>query len=988
MLTLNAADPQVAIRRDGEGHWHMPFVDDERTAHDSHHQWSLSDVVLRDGTLRIVDPRLNSGAVAVHHVQAALHSEPSDTQADVMFRGTTDDGGELHLAGTLEVTESDPSNRTLNKQFNGAVSFHNWNLPYWLERTAGYAVSDETAAQRGTISATIRADFPEHVDGFHVTASDVRVDTGWLAIAGDVVITDAGTEHPAYAMTFSASPVNSQTLLTHIPSAWLPDHIQAAVHDHQLAGTIQFQSVRLRGRMDVPRAPDEWRVAAHVADGSGRWQRKAFIRHLAGTVVLDPKHAELTNLSGEVNGVQVRSDKVGIAELDLIPALDARFNASGQVEQVVAVVKELAQGTEAYRVMQTITRPTGHVRAAVHLEASLQPNPTLKTIRAEMSLEDAGATFGSGVSVGGINGAFESDAHALAVKHLAGDFQGIRFEAQGNIDIDSGTRVNNLRVALSSDGAAMQNVLTAYLPAATGLTMDGPVRSTVQVSGTAAAVQCHGMIDVTQTEVSLPSIVHKPKGVRGRFEWEGKLFDQTRVFVDRFLVALSNGEVRAAGQVDLTPIPKFRWHIHTDSLSLHDLAEHGLQIPITDGIVHTSAAVTGEGANWKAWRPSGAVTIQRGRVAPPGHAEQVTDLQGRVRMTPQGVHLDDVSFRMGEADVRLTGTVEQWLSHPRARLIVESSQLNVSTLMPTTNSEPAGTKLQDWIRSKEATIAFIVKQLRYEQLVLKTVSGEIRVNEQRATLSELRAETSKGMLAGHVEARFAPEDRIALAARLSVDGLPAQHVLPAASGDKQPLQGDVSMDGVLHARIDSNVPLKNTLSTGHDGMAVKITSGRVQQDPVLTKALKILNLPALLLGSVDFEQEGIPFHSLSARVIATDGVLTSEDIVFDSPVIKVAGAGSANIGDNGLDLALAVSPVASYSDLLAQIPLLGPLVVGDHSGFTTAVFQAKGSLLNPDVAYLPLASVARGLSGYPRLAIDVLTRAIKLPPTALASLTE
>ena len=102
----------------------------------------------------------------------------------------------------------------------------------------------------------------------------------------------------------------------------------------------------------------------------------------------------------------------------------------------------------------------------------------------------------------------------------------------------------------------------------------------------------------------------------------------------------------------------------------------------------------------------------------------------------------------------------------------------------------------------------------------------------------------------------------------------------------------------------------------------------------------------------------------------------------------MAGAGSADITDNGLELALAVSPVASYSYLLAQIPVLGPLVVGDHSGFTTTVFEAKGSLLNPDVAYLPLASLARGLSGYPRLAIDVLTRAIKLPPTALASLAE
>jgi AsmA-like C-terminal region len=989
LLTLKATEPQVALRRDREGHWHMPFLDDDRTASDSDHQWSVTDVVLHDGTVRLVDPRLKSQDIAIYHVQATLHNERSDTRAHLMLRGTTDDGGDLHLAGTLELSESDPSSRARNTQFNWSVTLQHWNLPYWLERTAEYAVPYETATQRGTFSASVRADFPKHGDGFHVIASDVKVDTGWLSMAGDILITDAGTEHPAYAVTLSASPVNSQTLFAHIPSSWVPEHIQAAIDDHQLAGKIELQSVVLRGRMDIPRAPDEWRVAANVIDGRGQWGTRALIRHLSGTVVLDPQQAEVTNLSGEVNGVQLRSDKLGISEIDLIPTLDARLNAYGEVEQVVAVLKELGQGTEAYRVLQTIANPTGHLRAAIHLGGSLRPNVSLEMIGAEMSLEDAGATIGSGVSIGAINGTFESDRHVLSVKHVGGVLQGIHFEAQGNVDLHSTIRIDNMRVAMSSDGTAIQRLLTPYLPSSTGVVVDGAVRSTMLVSGTPAAVQCHGTIDVTETELSLPSIVHKKKGVRGLVQWEGKLFDTTRVMVDRFVVALSNNEVRSAGEVDLTSQPTFQWHIQAGPLSLRELTEAGINLPITEGIIHTSAAVTGEGTNWKTWLPSGSVRIRRGVISLPGYAGKMSELQGRLRLTPQGVHVDDLSFRLGEADVKLTGIVEHWRSHPRARLMVESSQFNVSTLIPTTtNPEPAGTTLQDWIQSKEATIAFIVKQLRYQHLVLNTVSGEIRVNGQHATLDDLRAKTTKGMLAGRLEARFAPDNRIALTAELSADGIPAQHVLPAGSDDHEHLLGDVSIAGALHALIDPQVPLKNTLTTGGDGIMVKITSGRVQQDPVLTKTLKILNLPAMLFGPVDFDQDGIPFHSLSARVIATNGLLSSENIVFDSPVIKVAGAGSANISDNGLDLALAVSPVASYSDLLAQIPLLGPLVVGDHSGFTTAVFQAKGSLFDPNIAYLPLASLAQGVSGYPRLAIDVLTHAIKLPPTALASLAE
>jgi len=322
--------------------------------------------------------------------------------------------------------------------------------------------------------------------------------------------------------------------------------------------------------------------------------------------------------------------------------------------------------------------------------------------------------------------------------------------------------------------------------------------------------------------------------------------------------------------------------------------------------------------------------------------------------------------------------------------MVESSQINVSKFVSkkTSNLDYAGSNVRDWILSKEAAITFLVKQLRYERLVLKTVSGEIKVDQHRAKLNELRGETPKGMLSGRLEARFGAGDRIDLAAEMSVDGIPAQEVLAVTDDGREHLQGDLSMDGLLQARIDTHSPLKNTLSTGGDGILVKVTNGRLHEDPVLTKVLKILNLPAVLFGQVNFDQRGIPFHSLSARVIAKNGVFISEDIVFDSPVIKVAGAGSADVKDNGLDLALAVSPVAAYSDLVEKIPLFGPLFVGDHPGLTTAVFQAKGSLRDPEVAYLPLRSLAKGLTGYPRLAVDVLVNAIKLPPTGLAYAAE
>jgi hypothetical protein len=80
-----------------------------------------------------------------------------------------------------------------------------------------------------------------------------------------------------------------------------------------------------------------------------------------------------------------------------------------------------------------------------------------------------------------------------------------------------------------------------------------------------------------------------------------------------------------------------------------------------------------------------------------------------------------------------------------------------------------------------------------------------------------------------------------------------------------------------------------------------------------------------------------------------------------------------------LDVALAVSPLGAYSDTIGSIPLFGKLLAGDRPGLTTALFEVKGQRSDPDVRYLPAESVAKGLTGYPKLAIDVLTNLVTLP---------
>jgi hypothetical protein len=351
--------------------------------------------------------------------------------------------------------------------------------------------------------------------------------------------------------------------------------------------------------------------------------------------------------------------------------------------------------------------------------------------------------------------------------------------------------------------------------------------------------------------------------------------------------------------------------------------------------------------------------------------------------------VDELFFKMGDSDLKVTGRVENWRHHPRTTLMIESTHFDVSRMIHKTNQRRTTTSnnLPDWIHSEEATVAFVIKHLQHDRLVLRTISGEIKLDADKIQLNTLGGETAKGVLFGRGEARFTTPQRLAVEVELNVDGIPAQDLLWTTEGETDTLQGIVSLNGVLQATVDANTPLRNTLNTAGEGIRIKVLDGRVQQDPVLTKVLKIMNIPAVLIGQVDLDHEGIPFHSLTANVVAREGLFSSEDIVFDGPVIKVTGAGTADMKDNGLDLALAVSPLAAYSDLIGKIPLIGPLL-GGEPGLSTALFEAKGSLSNPDVSYLALESFGKGLTGYPRLALDVLINTMTLPHTALAYATQ
>jgi AsmA-like protein len=142
-------------------------------------------------------------------------------------------------------------------------------------------------------------------------------------------------------------------------------------------------------------------------------------------------------------------------------------------------------------------------------------------------------------------------------------------------------------------------------------------------------------------------------------------------------------------------------------------------------------------------------------------------------------------------------------------------------------------------------------------------------------------------------------------------------------------------------------------------------------------------LPSLLGGKVNLADKGLPFDRIKVVFSIENETLTFKKIMIDGPVLEIGGAGSYRLGQDDMNIVLAVSPVASYSKLLRNAPLLGKLFVGEEDGLLGALFEVKGPRQNPSVRYMPLQQLSKTLTGIPALAVNVLKNAIMLPKEML-----
>jgi len=391
-----------------------------------------------------------------------------------------------------------------------------------------------------------------------------------------------------------------------------------------------------------------------------------------------------------------------------------------------------------------------------------------------------------------------------------------------------------------------------------------------------------------------------------------------------------------------------------------------------------SLDMKGKGLDWKAWRTTGWLALTNGLMNAKGAEGPIQDLYLRVHFVKNGAEIKRLSFRLLDSDVALEGTIRNLAAKPTITAKIESSQMDLDLLIPKGQRSAIRELLETLAATSKVQATASMARGHYKHLKFGSLSARIMIQDGVLDLDRVAGQSTNGEVAGRIVVQLPRKEPADGELSVRATGLLVEDVLKLAGGKGGGITGEARVAGTIRGHGKNPHGLSPTLNGKVD---VLLENGRIfkSQGRAVWKIISILNLPAVLQGKVDLEKDGLPYSKISATVLARNGLFETENLIIDSPIVKITAAGNYDLPTNQIDMVWAVSPFGSYSQFLKTIPLFGRLFAGDRKGVATALFSSKGSIEDPEVTYLPMKSFATGLTGLAQLAFDILKNTVMLP---------
>jgi hypothetical protein len=983
-------EPTLTLRRDRSGHWNL--FDQVAQGRGADHNaiqtisriFHIREATLVNGKLIIIDAAHPDGtrSMTIESVEASLVVRAERGQADLrVSAGHTGGKGlsSISLAGEISAAQrqtlaiDDSSGSPVTLEFDGTLEAANLNL---REAADFFGPRPVPVQLQGAINVLSHVRAVPGVAGYDVVLSDLSANLEQLSLAGHASLSGLLTPHPTFALTIAAPPVQVSQLLKTVPAEWVHPQLPGVMKEREIDGRVEIVSATVTGSSvegTQLSLTGEFRVQhGQALIGATRVPAK----DVDAVVSVEAGRVRVSNLSGLYGAIHMNKSKALISLLEAGPWLEMDMVGTMTAADLLQFLAKTVKSEQLSRLLADSREVEGEAAPTFRVVGPLNQPGGITFAGGEVTVQHVSLTHPLlPERVTALQGRFVLSEGGTMFDEVTGHLGDLDLQISGGITGGSGSTFHDLLIRLKGDADHMAKLLPSHaIPAGT---FEGLVNGAVVLTGPTLSPHLRGEVVLTESKVTLPGLVEKPIGAQAMVEFEGMLPQRSGVVLDRIELLVPPIRLPVKGKIQLGERFSIDAALSTGMLSLSRVPEWIAKGGFEAGNIELSLDMKGKGLDWKAWKTTGWLALTNGLMNTKGTEGPIQDLYLRVQFV-NGVEIKRLSFRLLDSDVTLEATIRNWATKPTITAKIESNQMNLDLLIPKGERSPIREFLETLAATSKVQATASMAHGHYKHLKFGSLSARITILDGVLDLDRVSGQSTNGEVAGRIVVQLPRKQPADAELSVRATGLLVEDVLKLTGEKESGITGEARVTGTIRGHEKNPHGLYPTLNGKVD---VLLENGRIfkSRQRAVWKIISILNLPAVLQGKVDLERDGLPYNKISSTVVVRNGLFETENLIIDSPIVKITAAGNYDLPTDQIDMVWAVSPFGSYAQFLKTIPLFGRLFAGERKGLATALFSVKGSIEDPEVTYLPMKSFATGMTGLAQLAFDILKNTVMLP---------
>ena len=984
-------EPTLTIRRDRTGHWNVfdrlspvPATDDEALQLLSR-MFRIREATFVNGTIILIDEARQDGVrtLKLETVQAALLIRLERGLVDLRFSGIHNGGhgsAGLSVSGTFKRAEQKVLSTdgflqpSLALEFDGQVEAVNLSLREVADFFGPRPLPD---LLKGTVNLRSGLRLIPGVAGYDAILFDLSANADQLAVKGKANLSGLLTSQPTFSVTFSSSTVPLSELTAKVPPAWVNPQWPAVIQNRQINGNVTVVSATITGAYaEGPQlsVTGEFRLEEGEAlIGESHVPAK----DLSALVFVEAGRIRITNLAGLYGTIRMSDSKGLISFLEAGPWLEMEIAGTMAAADLLEFLSKTVKSDQLSNVLSASRDVEGSAAPVFRIVGPLNEPGDITFAGGEIRAQQVSLTNPFlPERLTGLRGRFVLAEGETQFDQVTGNLGDLTIQVQGGIVGGKVSAFRELLVRVGGDAAHLTKLLPAKaIPPGT---IEGLAGGYVFFTGATTAPHLRGELVLTESKVTLPGMLEKPIGAVATISFEGNVASRKSVTLTRVEIATPPIRLPVKGKIQLGEKFFIDAGMATGTVSLSRLPEWIAKGGFEAGNLELSLDVKGKDRDWRTWRTTGWLALTNGLMNAKGTDGPIHNIYVRLLLTREAAQLKRLSFLVQDSDIALEGTIRNWATKPAITTKIESNQMDLELLIPKGERSLIREFLEFLAATSKVSATASIARGHYKHLKFGGLSARITIQDGLLDVDRISAKSTDGDVAGRIVVEL-PKGKPAdaeFSARAT--GLLVEDMFNLVGIRSGGITGRARITGTIrgHGRNPHGV-----YPTLNGKAEVLLEDGRIfkSEERAIWKIISILNLPAVLQGKVDLEKEGLPYNKVSTTLVIRDGLFETENLIIDSPIVKITAAGNYDLPTDQVDMVWAVSPFGSYSQFLRTIPLFGRLIAGERAGFATAIFSVKGSILDPQVIYLPMKSFAAGLSGLAQLAVDVLKNTVTFP---------